>query len=1111
MTRARAPLVSEASASRRLIVGASTSRRLDAAREWLAALPRDADALILAPHAHVAHELVQADAAASGTRFGAERQTLDRLAARIALPELARRGLAPATALSLAAVVTRAVHRLLESGAAARYATVGRRPGFPHAAVRTLQELRAAGIDAAAVARLPLGADLAEILERVERELEELRLADRATILDLARVVVERDGPRPTGTPLLLLDLSPEHELEVRLLQALVARAPTVLATVPRGDAATRRRFEPMLGVAATPLEDPDSDSLMALRRHLFEDTSPEPRPLDDGVSLTSWPGEARECVEIARRIQAEAARGTPFDAMAIFLRAPALYRAHVEEALRRASIPAYFARGTTRPEPAGRALLALLACAADGLSARRFAEYLSLAQVPDSAVPSAAPWSPPRHELLPFEIAEDDAPEGADSDRGLADPDAAVLEGSLRAPWRWERLLVDAAVIGGRDRWRRRLDGWAQEIALQRRDLAEDDARAQGLERAARDLEHLTGFALPIIDRLAALPSGATWGVWLEHLRELVGAAIRGPANVLAVLAELEPLEPVGPVDLAAVQHVLAPRLRELTVPPERRPQGAVFVAPVEAARGLAFDVVFVPGMAEKVFPPRIVQDPLLTDDARAELAKETLPNRDSRGEHERLALRVAAGAARRHLALSWPRIDLEKARQRVPSFYVLEAMSAAEGTLPELDELRTRSDSIGGARLGWPAPEKPEDAIDEAEYDISLLAKLRHADKETSRGAAHYLLHANPVLARALAWRLRRSKSMWTSADGLVPPHERELSVPGTGPAATERYQLATQALTRHRMGARSFSPTALEHFASCPYRFLLQAIHRLQPRQESEALETIDPLTRGALFHEVQFQVLTGLRDGGHLPLDPARLETAFEHLDRAVDRVANSYKERLAPAIPRVWQDGVQTIRADLREWLRRSAEGASGWVPHRFELSFGLKERSRPTADAASVDEPVAILSGALLRGSIDLVERRADGTLRVTDHKTGKVRAAEHAVVGGGKVLQPLLYAHAAEKLLGAPVESGRLYYCTADGDFTERVIPLDDLGREHVTTALGVIADALDRGFLPAAPAADACTWCDYRPVCGPSEESRTADKSRDALVGLERLRGLP
>jgi len=57
----------------------------------------------------------------------------------------------------------------------------------------------------------------------------------------------------------------------------------------------------------------------------------------------------------------------------------------------------------------------------------------------------------------------------------------------SPRAPWRWERLLVDAAVIGGRDRWRRRLDGLVREIALRRSELAEDDARTAGLARVAK------------------------------------------------------------------------------------------------------------------------------------------------------------------------------------------------------------------------------------------------------------------------------------------------------------------------------------------------------------------------------------------------------------------------------------------------------------------------------------------------------------------------------------------------------------------------------------------------------------------------------------------------
>lgn len=223
------------------------------------------------------------------------------------------------------------------------------------------------------------------------------------------------------------------------------------------------------------------------------------------------------------------------------------------------------------------------------------------------------------------------------------------------------------------------------------------------------------------------------------------------------------------------------------------------------------------------------------------------------------------------------------------------------------------------------------------------------------------------------------------------------------------------------------------------------------------------------------------------------------------------MAAEWEEKLAPAIPRVWAGGVNAIRADLREWLRRATQDARGWVPHRFELSFGLADRERSTADASSVPDAVRVLDDVLLRGSVDLVERQTDGTLRVTDHKTGKARVPEDSIVWGGKALQPVLYALAVEEILRTRVASGRLYYCTADGGFTERDIPLDDMSRDAARNAIGVIARALEQGFLPAAPGLDGCRWCDYRPVCGPHEALRTSWKNQDRLADLDSLRSIP
>ena len=331
------------------------------------------------------------------------------------------------------------------------------------------------------------------------------------------------------------------------------------------------------------------------------------------------------------------------------------------------------------------------------------------------------------------------------------------------------------------------------------------------------------------------------------------------------------------------------------------------------------------------------------------------------------------------------------------------------------------------------------------------------------------------------------------WSISDGLIDPGAETIA-----------------ALARHRIGERAYSPTALESFAVCPYRFLLQAIHQLRPCDEIEALDVLDPLTRGALIHEIQFQLLGTLRTARQLPVHPAHLEQSFTHLDTAVARVAADYRERLAPAIARVWEDAIEAIRLDLREWLRRLA-ASHEWTPSHFELAFGLPERLRREADPASVTDPVRVLDRALLRGSIDLIEHRADGTLRVTDNKTGKVRVPEDAVVWGGQALQPVLYGLVAEVIFAKPVALGRLYYCTAAGEFTERAIALDETSRASARTVLEVIGRAIEQGFFPAMPMKDACEGCDYRIVCGPHEGVRVSRKRSERLADLASLRGLP
>jgi ATP-dependent helicase/nuclease subunit B len=259
----------------------------------------------------------------------------------------------------------------------------------------------------------------------------------------------------------------------------------------------------------------------------------------------------------------------------------------------------------------------------------------------------------------------------------------------------------------------------------------------------------------------------------------------------------------------------------------------------------------------------------------------------------------------------------------------------------------------------------------------------------------------------------------------------------------------------------------------------------------------------------LHAAQFRILTELRDLKLLPVTSDNLPSILTLADRIFDEVANAYHEELAPAIPKIWEQQTEDLRWDVRGWLREMAQASNEhWTPRWFELSFGL--RKQQPGDPASQSDPITLIGDVRIRGAIDMVEEKA-GRIRITDHKTGKAPIQGPKYTGKGEVLQPILYAQAAEILLGKPAESGRLSFCTERGGYKTFDVPVDDKSRQALATVVSLIDQSIANGFLPAAPREGACGYCDYRSVCGPYEESRIHRKSKDRLALLEQLRDTP
>ena len=498
---------------RRVLKSRSHGRLIAAAAS---ALSQEPEKILIVPSIAAGDRFAHSLAAGA---LGLHRISLLSWAALQFRQHLAEKDLTPVGGLGLQAVVARALHGANLAGELRYFSPVSRLPGFAKALARTMEELRMAGVHPGQLQQAgEASADLARLLARYRDELETSRLADLAQMFESAGAAIRAGhGGARVGLPILALDVHLETAAQRDFFRAVAEKAPAVIAVVSSNE----QVYEEILGVAAEDLDAvTDRTTLGRLRRGLFSAESFDAAvaaPAPDGAfDIFSAPGEGLEAVEIARRMKKLASDGVPFDHMAVLLRSVERYQPLIEEALRRARIPAYFSRGSLRPATAGRAFLALLDCAAEKYSASRFAEYLSLSQVPSQVSAEDAMADPEW-------IAPNDEALGRDAQPGIeeaprASEAAQVTGDTLRLPARWERLLFDAAVIGGRDRWKRRLQGLERELEL-RIAASEryDDTQRANLERQLQQLCELEKFALPVIEQLAALPSSAAWGEWLE------------------------------------------------------------------------------------------------------------------------------------------------------------------------------------------------------------------------------------------------------------------------------------------------------------------------------------------------------------------------------------------------------------------------------------------------------------------------------------------------------------------------------------------------------------------------------------------------------------------
>lgn len=849
----------------------------------------------------------------------------------------------------------------------------------------------------------------------------------------------------PSGIQLRLFEHLMRAGIELRVL------LPETGTDVDEAHAA----FREWLTSHGAEIERPESDreldtSLDHLQATLFAE--PETAtPEDQRVRLLSAPDAPREVREAARTCLMWAAEGIPFHQMAVVYRHNEPYRTLIDQIFHRAGIVTYLHSG--RPlisEPAGQRLSAILSLIDADLPRSSVMEFITETVLPEST----------RQEY-------------GDEQRPIQ-------------PAVWDQITREAGIVQGAEQWTHRLDL----LESSRREFQDPDAEVSEddpLELELQEIARLRTFIADFAGKLAKIPDEATWTQHLEAFRSLVNAYVEGVDGHLEQLKPLEALEDIE-------QYVSFERFRETVrhwllrqnsvgetgngangVPRGQFGRSGVNVFDIGSLRHVRFDAVIVLGVAERQFPPPPRQDPLLLDRERSDLNRIGnwhLPLRSRRAEEESMTFAMAVSAARERLQISFPRSEAGSTRSYLPSHFFRAAASALTGQNVEAGEIDSLDQSLF-TRVPAGSFRPPEDTIplDAHEYDRILL------ERDPDLGVEVVGRHRPGIPLGRLADSSRRS-SRFTEFDGNLDPES------------------ARQIGWTAGRGRRAISPSRLETFSTCPFRFFLRYVLRLEPVEEPEALERIDALHRGSLIHEILEQFLADLRSRGERPSPELRPD----HLNR-LNEIARECCQQMESTglvgYPVLWEYDQIAIFEDLEEWYDREVSDLAGTDlhPETFELRFGWARR-KDEGGEGSRDKPYTLrFPGGELRfqGRVDRVDVRENrAAFRVIDYKTGRSSYYRPNTFGGGRSLQLPIYLLATSDLLGINWETSQAEYFfpTRRGEF-QRVImegPWLRENQEQLIELLSGIAQGIEHGIFPQVPEignSDNCMFCDFKELC--------------------------
>ncbi|MDE0464293.1 MAG: PD-(D/E)XK nuclease family protein, partial [Caldilineaceae bacterium] len=303
--------------------------------------------------------------------------------------------------------------------------------------------------------------------------------------------------------------------------------------------------------------------------------------------------------------------------------------------------------------------------------------------------------------------------------------------------------------------------------------------------------------------------------------------------------------------------------------------------------------------------------------------------------------------------------------------------------------------------------------------------------------------------------------------------------------------------------------FSPTRLQTWATCPFRYFLSNVLGIAAPEQPEELATISALERGSLLHAILERFIREAQEQGAIPPDQSWTDDHRRQLFKIAAEEFRKAEQRGVTGKPLLWEMVRDQMISDLKRFLKEDAKlrKKHGVSPHAVESSFGFAGNEDETP-LQSVEWSSARTGTLRFRGFIDRIDLSPSGdTALVLDYKSGGTSSYANMnkdPLQRGKLLQLPVYGLAARQLLGAGIDIKVAYwFVTEKGKFATRP-PTPKMLEEMLddfSDAVGTITDGIGAGLFPANPGNDGnnCRYCEFKHLCPTRREWHWRRKRED------------